>query len=73
MKEEQRAVRIDVEGETEVLFGFEVSSGPKTYRLLITHPIAKEGLIEEIPLKSIESIDKAKPGPRREEPQVLEE
>jgi hypothetical protein len=71
--EEQRAVRVDEDGETEVLFGFEISDGPETYRLLITHPIAKEGLIEEIPRDSIESIDKARPGPRREHPEILEE
>ncbi|HUG07973.1 MAG TPA: hypothetical protein VMP13_03595 [Acidimicrobiia bacterium] len=73
MGEEQRVVRVDDQGQTETLFGFEISNGPETYRLLITHPIAKEGLVEEIPRDSITSIDKAKPGPRSQLPEILEE
>lgn len=72
-RERQRAVRVDAEGEKEVLFGIEISDGPETYRLLITHPIAKEGLIEEIPKDSIESIATAKPGPRRQQPEIVDE
>lgn len=71
--ERQRAVRVDAEGEKEVLFGIEICDGPETYRLLITHPIAKEGLIEEIPKDSIESIVTAKPGPRRQQPEIVDE
>lgn len=71
--EEQRAVRVDVDGEVEVMFGIEICDGPETYRLLITHPIAKEGLIAEIPRHSIESIEKAQPGPRRQPPEILPE
>lgn len=72
-REEQRVIRVDAEGENEVIFGIEISDGPKTYRLLITHPIAKEGLIEEIPRDSIESIATAKPGPRRQQPEIVDE
>lgn len=72
MAEEQRAVRVNEDGEVELRFGFEISDGPETYRLLITHPIAKEGAIEEIPRKSIESISRAKPGPRGELPEIIE-
>lgn len=72
MGEEHQAVRVNEDGEVETKFGFEISAGPRTYRLLITYPLAKEGLIEEIPRDAIESIDKAKPGPRRERPEIVE-
>jgi hypothetical protein len=72
MGEEQRAVRVNENGEVATKFGFEISAGPRTYRLLITFPLAKEGLIEEIPLEAIESIDKAKAGPRGEQPEIVE-
>lgn len=72
MAEEQKAVRVNEDGEVELRFGFEISDGPETYRLLITHPIAKEGAIEEIPRDSIESIARARPGRRGELPEILE-
>jgi hypothetical protein len=36
MGEEQRAVRVNEDGEVGTKFGFEVSAGSRTYRLLIT-------------------------------------
>lgn len=73
MSEKQRAVRVEDEGHVETLFGFEISAGPETYRLLVTHPIAKEGRIAEIPREKIKSIEPAEPGPRRQHPQIIEE
>lgn len=73
MREKQRAVRIEEDGHIETIFGFEISAGPETYRLLVTHPIAKEGRIEEIPREKIKSIEHAEPGPRRQAPRILEE
>lgn len=72
MGEEHQAVRVNQDGKVETKFGFEISAGPRTYRLLITYPLAKEGLIEEFPLDAIESIDRAKPGPRGEPPEIVE-
>lgn len=71
MGEEQQAVRVNQDGEVATKFGFEISAGPRTYRLLITFPLAKEGSIEEIPLEAIESISKANPGPRGEPPEIV--
>ncbi len=72
MGEEQQAVRVNQDGEVATKFGFEISAGPRTYRLLITYPLAQEGLIEEIPRDAIESIDKARAGPRGEPPEIVE-
>lgn len=73
MGEEHRAVRVNENGVIETKFGFEISAGPRTYRLLITYPLAKEGLIEEIPCEAIESISRAKPGVRGEPPAIVED
>jgi hypothetical protein len=57
----------------EVLYGLEISTGPQTYRLLLTHPPASESRVEEIPLESFESIVDVEPGPRGRIPEIVDE
>lgn len=73
MTEEERAVRIRKNGVVEVFYGLEISTGPETYRLLITYPPAMEGRIEEFSLDSIESVHPVEPGPRSEPPEIVDE
>jgi len=73
MSQAERAVRVSLSGVVEVLYGLEISTGPQTYRLLLTYPPAREGRVEEIPLESIESIEDVEPGPRGTIPEVVDE
>jgi hypothetical protein len=71
-KSKERAVRFTVDGESKVMVGVPVCEGPRTYRLLLTHPHQTEGRIVDIPREDIESIDEVEPSPRGASPSIVE-
>ena len=71
-KSKERAVRVKNDGEGKVMVGVTVCEGPKTYRLLLTHPHQAEGRIVDIPRADIESIDEVEPSPRGTSPSIID-
>lgn len=69
-KSPERAIRVGSDGDTRVMVGVTVCEGPKTYRLLLTHPHQAEGRIVDIPCDQIESIDEVEPSPRGARPSI---
>lgn len=68
----EQAIRVESDGDTRVMVGVTVCEGPKTYRLLLTHPHQTEGRIVDIPRERIESIDRVEPSPRGATPAIVE-
>lgn len=66
------AVRFADHGKIEIRYGLEICDGPRTYRLLLTHPVDSEGQIIEIPREKIKSIDQVASGRRGESPRIVE-
>lgn len=71
-KSKERAVRVKADGESKVMVGVAVCEGPKTFRLLLTHPHQTEGRIVDIPRDDIESIDEVEPSPRGASPSIVQ-
>jgi hypothetical protein len=71
-KSRERVVRFTVDGDSKVMVGVAVCEGPRTYRMLLTHPHQTEGRIVDIPRDDIESIDEVEPSPRGTSPSIVE-
>ena len=73
MTEEEQAVEVADGKSTKTKIGIEISDGPKTYRLLLTRPLSKEGFVEEIAVEKIRAIHPLQPGPSGATPKVQTE
>lgn len=56
------------EGPNRTYVGMEVSTGPGTFRLVLTWPYERGGRIVEIPLGKIDSVTQVEPRAMGEEP-----
>lgn len=70
MTEEEQAIEVADGNSIKTKIGIEISDGPKTYRLLLTRPLSKEGFVEEIAVEAIQAIHPLQPGPRGAPPKV---
>lgn len=73
MSEKEHAIEVREEGGRKLKVGIQIADGPKTYRLMLTRPLDKEGRIVEIPLEAIEGIHEIEPGPRGAPPEIVDE